>query len=258
MALPGYDRLLESLRRDKRVLAALLAGSRAKGLQTEDSDLDLYVVFKDGVSQAYLSWFRAKYYGLFFHLRLDLSNKALLALDEFEEFAQIGSEYAWDRYNVARAKIEFDKSEGMRVANLLKEKRALNQEERDKVVHEHLPDYLSVAYRSARNRRQGDALASLLDASESIQHLLWSLFALHRRVKPFSKYLRWELENFPLEGLPWDTDAFFRLIQDALAGSPAAQKELYVYTESLARTEGYGKYYDAWGGGKLGEITKED
>jgi len=72
-----------------------------------------------------------------------------------------------------------------------------------------LDAYVNSTYRSLKAERLGEVLGARLDAADAASHLLDALFALRGRVRPWSKYLRWELEVEPLgEGAGWRADVF--------------------------------------------------
>jgi predicted nucleotidyltransferase len=107
---------------------------------------------------------------------------------------------------------------------------------------EPLDGYINMYYRSAKNARVGLELASLLDAQESIPWFLQFVFNVHGRVRPFNKWLEWELQRHPL---PVDVDlALLRRI--ATTGELAAQQTLFRWTETLAREAGLDAVVDGW------------
>ena len=57
---------------------------------------------------------------------------------------------------------------------------------------------MNMLYRSLKNARVGLELASLLDAQESIPWFLEFVFTVHGRLRPYNKWLEWELEQHPL------------------------------------------------------------
>jgi hypothetical protein len=65
------------------------------------------------------------------------------------------------------------------------------------------------------------------------------VFALHGRLRPYNKYLAWELENFPLPQ-PWN---------DALAPGAVLGRavSLFPAVARLARAHGHGEVLDSWG-----------
>ena len=107
---------------------------------------------------------------------------------------------------------------------------------------EPLDGYVNSYYRSAKNARARLQLAALLDAQESIPHYLEFLFAVHGRVRPYNKWLEWELEHHPL---PVDVD-LDRLERIARTGDLEDQQALFRETESLARKLGHGATIDGW------------
>ena len=79
--------------------------------------------------------------------------------------------------------------------------------------------------------------------------MLDALFALRGRVRPWSKYPRWELELEPLgAGAAWRADVFLerleRLLQEP---SPGHQKQLFRDVEELVRAAGHASVMDSWG-----------
>lgn len=65
-----------------------------------------------------------------------------------------------------------------------------------------------------------------------------TLFALHGRVRPYNKYLRWELKQFPL-GDPWTAAT----LPERIVADPGG---LFDDLEKDARKRGYGSEYDSW------------
>ncbi|MGH3008897.1 MAG: hypothetical protein ACRDLM_05750 [Gaiellaceae bacterium] len=108
---------------------------------------------------------------------------------------------------------------------------------RNGVVRDALDGYINQTYRSLR-------YGTRLDAVEAIPHALRTIFALGDRVRPYNKYLEWELRHHPLEG--WTADDLLPLLDRVLTGEPEAQHELFDQIEPLARREGLGDVVDGW------------
>ena len=108
-----------------------------------------------------------------------------------------------------------------------------------------LDGYVNCYYRSAKNARDERPLEARLDAAESIPYFLEFLFAAHGRVRPYNKWLRWELERHPLEP-PWTADALLPRLQRVLAGDLPAQQELFRDAEQLARERGHRNVIEGW------------
>ena len=79
---------------------------------------------------------------------------------------------------------------------------------------------------------------------EAIPHALRTIFALAGRVRPYNKYLEWELRHHPLDD--WSADELLPLLDRVLTGEPAAQHELFGRIEDYARREGFGGVIDSW------------
>jgi hypothetical protein len=87
-----------------------------------------------------------------------------------------------------------------------------------------------------------------LDAAESVPYALEVLFALHRRVRPYNKYLQWELERQPLGEPVWEAGRLLPVLRRILAdGDPTAQRALFTGIEEGARRAGHDRVLDSWG-----------
>ena len=202
---------------DDNVVGVVLFGSRGKGaFVTERSDWDVFVVVRERRGE-----------------RPFVHGAALetveLTLDELR------NQPAWNRYSLTRLEPQLDKT-GEVAAAL------------GAAVHvdpatagEPLDGYVNSYYRSAKNARVGLELASLLDAQESIPWFLEFVFTVHGRIRPFNKWLVWELENHPLS---WKDVA--RLERIARTGDLAEQQALFRDAEALARSHGLGAVIDGW------------
>lgn len=77
-----------------------------------------------------------------------------------------------------------------------------------------------------------------MEEIEAAPWFLWTLFALYGRVRPYNKYLRWELDTYPLPA-PWTADYLIA----ALTERPSM---LFHDLEVVARGKGFGDVLDAW------------
>ena len=105
-----------------------------------------------------------------------------------------------------------------------------------------LDGYINMFYRSAKNARVGLELASLLDAQESIPWFLQFVFNVHGRVRPYNKWLEWELREHPL---PVNVD-LVRLQRIGTTGDIGEQQALFREAERIARDAGLGAVVDSW------------
>ena len=233
-----FNFVLETARRDPNILALWLGGSRGKGLITEHSDYDCGIVVKDEV----LAVYRQRFAQLRTH-DLDLSTTTL---DEFSIYAAWGSETSWDRYSFAHVKALVDKL-GI-VQKMIDEKATIPGAEVGPLVRRSLDHYVNQVYRSMKCHRDGNLVGWKLDAAESINSLLDALFALNGRLRPYHKYLEWELENYPLEKPAISSE---ELVTDLLAivatADISVQRVIFNRLEDAFRANGYGDVLDAWG-----------
>jgi hypothetical protein len=106
--------------------------------------------------------------------------------------------------------------------------------------------YINAYYRSYKNARRGWGIAAQLDAAESIAPFLEFVFAVRGRVRPFNKFLEWELREHPL-GDPWSPESLpRRLARIAATGDLAEQAALFRDAEEEARRRGLSDVVDGW------------
>jgi hypothetical protein len=143
----------------------------------------------------------------------------------------------WQRYAYRGARVLLDRLDG-RIADLVHGQARLTPTESDAWVREQLDGYINFIYRAAKNRRDGRHDLARLEEIEAAPWFLWTLFALYGRVRPYNKYLRWELDTYPLPA-PWTADHLIA----ALTERPSM---LFPDLEAVARAKGFGDVLDAW------------
>jgi hypothetical protein len=233
----GYAELRSLAERDRNVLGLFLGGSRGKGMATQHSDHDVYVIVRKNADE----------YRRTFPLRHgDDPEIIVLSLAEFRRHAAVGSETEWNRYNFAHVTVDLDRTGGQ-IQQLVDEKGALPGDAARSIAAEALDGYINMYYRAAKNLRDGNELAGRLDSAESAPYFLTALFALHERVRPFNKYLRYELEQHPLPGDAWSVTRLLPLLDGVIAGDLAAHATIFGPLEALARERGHGDVVDGWG-----------
>lgn len=212
----------------------ILSGSRARaGLATERSDYDVYLITDDDAA-----WTGRR------SRDLDL---VVIPEGEFARYALPGHPQEWNRYSFAWARVLLDRRDG-EITRLVRAKGTLRPGESRRLAAGALDAYVNGAYRSAKNHRDGRADEAHLDAAESLPQLLTTLFALHRRVRPYNKYLGWELRQHPLADPAWAADRLLPRLRRVLAdGDPATQRALFGDLTAEARAAGLGRVLDAWG-----------
>ena len=231
--------LVELARHDDGVVGLVLTGSRASGVGvTEASDWDVRLVVRDDV--------RAEYRDRFGTPHGSAVEVFVLTFDGLAAVGEIGSPTAWDRPSYVHAQVVVDMPDG-RVAALVDTLRTLPPEAAHALAAERLDDYVNSYHRSAKSHRLGHEVEAHLDAAESIPPLLETLFALHGRVRPFNKLVRFELEQRPLDGEVWSVEALLtRLLRIVATGDLAEQQRLFRDVEELARAHGLGEVIDSW------------
>ncbi|HET9168118.1 MAG TPA: hypothetical protein VFN97_01745 [Actinospica sp.] len=235
----AFEGFLTLAAADPHVLGVVLSGSQAReGMAKNESDYDAYVVLDENAPAelAGLDGFRSAY--------LDLS---MMTMPQFRAHAHPDDASSWDAYAFVGAKVVLDRTDGV-IGRLAAEKAVLTEEHARRRVAAHLDAYTNFTYRSFKDHRDGRFLAARLDAAESIPHLLTTLFALHRRVRPYNKYLSWELEHRPLGQPCWSANVLLPRLEHIRAeADPAAQRAVFSQVERAARSQGHGAMLDAWG-----------
>jgi predicted nucleotidyltransferase len=228
---PLVAALLAAADADPNVRGVVLTGSAARDLRGPDSDVDVYLILAERAGRE--------------TTRTPEIDTIVVSLDELRvpPTPPVDDERWWSRYAFADARVLLDRTDG-ELAGLVAAWATLTGDEVAATLGAYLDGYLNFAYRSLKSDRDGRLLERRLDAVESIPWLLWVVFALHGRVRPYNKYLGHELAVRPLPA-PWAglSDDLAALMDD---GDPAAQRRLFRLVEADARARGYGRILDAW------------
>ena len=212
------EALLERARADQNVVGVIHSGSRGRDAYiTETSDWDAFVVVREE---------RGDY---------ETEHGSDLGLSEIT-LEVLACPPAWARPAFLSLRPQLDKT-GEVTAALEK---AMGVD--PATAAQPLDAYVNSYYRSAKNARVGLELASLLDAQESIPWYLEFVFTVHGRIRPYNKWLEWELREHPL-AVHLD---LARLERIARAGDLLDQQALFRDVEALARSRGHGATIDGW------------
>ncbi|MFB4282521.1 hypothetical protein ACBJ59_45010 [Nonomuraea sp. MTCD27] len=219
---------------DPAVTGVVLSGSQAReGTATAHSDHDVYLIVAEGAAHE--------------PRRDELVDAVIMTLEQFRGHALPGSGTEWNRYAFAYAKVLKDTADGL-IASLVTAKATLTPGEADVVGREALGVFLNSAYRCLKNGRDGNRVGVLLDGAETVPSYLAYVFALHGRVRPYNKYLEWELRHHPLGPALWSAEKLLPRLEAALsAEAPAAVRVLLNDLEPYARAAGHGDVLDSWG-----------
>jgi hypothetical protein len=233
-----FEELVEIARDDDVIVGLVLTGSRGRDYVVhEKSDWDVRLVVADDVVDEY-----RRRYATPHGSPVEI---VVLGLSEFEEAGAIGGSSAWDRYSYVDADVVLDDGSGT-ISRLVCEKSSLPQDVARALAAERLDDYVNSFYRAAKNGRDALEEEASLDAAESIPPLLDFLFAVHDRVRPFNRFLRYELERRPLPDLAFTADELTARLAAIRTGDLAEQRSMFRDVEAIARTHGHGDVIDGW------------
>lgn len=234
-----FARLVADAQGDEGVLGLFVFGSRGRGVVTdESSDYDVAVILRDDSALAAFDERWPYRHGADVEV-------ATATIDDLREHASIGGEQEWARYQYAHLTPLVDKTAG-ELQRIIDAKERIPDHLRDRVVRPALGAYLNSTYRSLRNASVGLLRAARLDAAESIPPLLIVIFGLEGRVRPFNKYLEWELRHHPLANADWTPGRLLGLIDSVILGNARSQNELFKSVEHAARSAGYGDEIEGW------------
>jgi hypothetical protein len=202
------------------LLGLVLSGSAGRGVATERSDLDVYVVLADaGIGQRGTA-------------RSPAVDEIPVAISDLERLAPFGSGGWWFRWSFAWTPVLFDRTGGRLRSALLRQATVTPDEaEAILVEHDRLDGWINYAYRALKSDRDGRRLERRLDAAESMPWLLDVIFTLAGRVRPYHKYLAWELREHPLPD--WPAEDLLALIEATLDGDPRALRIAFERVEAL-------------------------
>lgn len=203
-------------------LGLILSGSAGRGLATDRSDLDVYVVLTDdGAADRRTT-------------KSSAVDEIPISLSELEEVPPFGSDYWWYRWSFAWAPVVLDRTQG-ELSMLAERQATVSQEEARSILvtHDRLDGWVNYAYRALKSDRDGRTLERRLDAAESMPWALDTIFTLHGRVRPYHKYLPWELQHHPLPG--WTAEELLGLLERTLDGDPEALRETFARIEGMCR-----------------------
>jgi hypothetical protein len=196
------------------LLGVVLSGSAGRALATPHSDLDVVVVLSDEAAAGRST------------VHSPEVDEAVDAWSELLDVPPFGTEGWWFRWTYAWAPVLLDRTGG-ELAAAAHRQATLTDDEADRVLidHDRLDGWVNFGYRALKSDRDGRPLEARLDAAESVPWLLDVVFAIAGRVRPYNKYLAWELRTHPLDG--WPAEELLGLVQRSLDGDVAAVRETF-------------------------------
>lgn len=240
-----YQQILKEVESDPHVIGFVLGGGRGKGFTTGYADYDIVIIVPDDKKEEYAEKFEKKYH------ETEIIDIGVYSLTEYKNYARWGQPDAPRRYNFAYLKAQIDRTG--EIQKIIDEKAVIPPDKVKEFVSERLDAYINYYYRAVKNYRDGDLTASYLDGIESMFPILDILFGIEGRLRPYNKYLEWDLKNHPLRLLPWSPDEFIEKVKKIMrTGDIEIQKEIFKKVSELFRAEGYGEVIDGWKGYYLG------
>lgn len=226
---------------DPTILGLVLSGSAARDMATERSDVDVYVVRNDDVERE--------------TSHSPAIDEIYWSVADLEQVDRHGTGGWYFRWSFAYARVLRDLTGG-RITEAVRRQATVDYDEQHWVLidQDRLDGYLNFAYRALKNQRDGRLLEARLDAGESVSWLLHVMFTLAGRLRPYNKYLPWELRTHPLSVPEWSAEAFLPEIERTLAGDPDAMRRTFAIVEREVRawdaahdTTVCGDVVDSWG-----------
>jgi hypothetical protein len=229
-------------RADPTILGLVLSGSAARGdMATERSDVDVYVVRDDDVERE--------------TLHSPAIDQIHWSVADLEQVDRYGTGDWYFRWSFVHAQVLRDLTGG-RITEAVRRQAIVDDDEQRWVLvdQDRLDGYVNFAYRALKNHRDGRLLEARLDAAESLPWLLDVVFALAGRLRPYNKYLPWELREHPLAVPEWSAEVFVPELALMLAGDAAALRRTFRAVDREVRawdaahgTTMCGDLVDDWG-----------
>ena len=152
-------------RDDPAILGLVLSGSAARGMATERSDVDVFVVLTDEEEARRES------------IRTPAIDEIPKNMADLEDVPMWGSEYYGYRWGFAYAQVLRDDTGGRITAAVRRQATHTVDEARRMLLDgDQLDGYVNMAYRALKSDRDGRALERRLDAAESVHWWLDVVF----------------------------------------------------------------------------------
>lgn len=230
-----FDDAVKSLQAVPAVIGVALTGSQAReGMATEHSDADLIVFTEDSFTGTLPNpaGFDIAVY------RQTAAATPRLPAEDFDEW--------YNRSAFLHAVTLFERVPG-NVANWIAAQSTFTASDALQVAAYHLDGYLNLAIRALKSLRDGRQFSARLDSSEALGWALTTAFALERRVRPFNKYLEWELQRYPLTSPQLQAGTLLPIIDAVAQGDVARQRDLFPLLAPVAEEHNLTEILNGWG-----------
>jgi hypothetical protein len=239
---PILQALVAEADADQDVIGLALTGSRAVvGAVTDESDYDvMFIVTNEAYTRHNQTQTIPVRGATVKHI---LQNADIW--EESPETLQVSQVPAWELPALAEAIVLFDRSG--EVERLFEALRRIPEGQAEAMAASAYDGYLNGLYRSLKSWRRGNELGARLEAAQSVDFLVKTLFALERRWQPYGSRLIFHLEQLESQG--WQVnelrDHFLDIITTA---NPRCQQTLARQVSTILRKRGFGHVYDEWNG----------
>ncbi len=224
----SIEQIIQEAKQDDDIIGIWVGGSHAKGYADKYSDYDVWIFLTD---EAY-------------HQRQKSGKPRKVFSENYEIFYTTLAEVAKFQglnYAFSDAKPLIDKTGDLQ--KLMASIGGFPAEKKDEIITTELNAYCNALFYSLKAMRRHNQLGGVLEATQSIEHLLAALFALHGKYKPYDSYLLKELHVLTKVNI---TDFHEKLYKIITTGDADEQRSLKKAMEKLFRQEDYGNVFDAW------------
>jgi len=237
---PIVAMLVAEAEADEDVIGLILMGSRSVRLVDLESDYDAYFVVTDE-AMAHYDKSSLPPRGHTVQPPINTEDLFTMALSGFYR----ENLPTWTLPMWADAYVLYDRDGA--VTKVIDALRLMPEDESSVQVSEWYDTYLNSLYRSLKCWRRGNALGGRLEAVESIDALLHTLYALERRWRPYSSRLVVHLHE--LDGQGWAKDELRTLLLSlAATGDPAVQQHIAQRVTALLGDRGFDHILQEWHG----------
>jgi len=237
---PVIHMLIAEATADADVIGLVLMGSRSVGVISPESDYDVYFVVTDEAMACYDRQGRPSR-GRAVDPPIDTTDLFTVAIGMLRR----ESVAAWTLPTWADARILYDRDGA--TTRAVETLRHMPEDEASVQVAEWYDTYLNALFRSLKSWRRGNSLGGRLEAVESIDALLRTLYALERRWRPYSSRLSAHLQE--LAGQGWDADELRSLLLSlAATADPGLQQQVARRVVALLRDRGFDHVVREWHG----------
>jgi predicted nucleotidyltransferase len=239
------DPVIEALRAegaaDPDVIGILVTGSRANGAVTAESDYDVIFIVSDETMARYEREQREPKRGETIDPSIDTSDI------QWHECPRTLRSY--NTFGVDLCRVIYDRTG--EVTALSEELRLMPEEQAREKAATSYGAYLNSMFRSLKCWRRSDELGARLNATQSVEDLLDTLFALERLWRPFESRVYLHLNK--LTGQGWQEDELRRNLLDLLTTTdPRQQQDFARRVIALMAERGYGHVYADWPSERFG------